>query len=472
MRKIRNINGSGDCKLGGYAGPVEYGGGGSRKSPDSFTGSSPPSATCQSVLSFVTSQKTEIDGGCNNGKTASNKQAAEKKSFLLMTAFIALVCLCLFAASCKDEQNTLPPDTNPPTVAEITINGLNKGEDGKYAISYNAEIKLGGNAAVSGNSYKWTYTTNPQNDIPNINFAPGDTDASPTVNGFVKGVEYTFILTATNQNGSDTKSVTLKVSQNVAPTVEIEMNDEEKEVTLDKDLIVELKGKAEDDDGNISSLSWACLSYDAGDFIVTTSYTPDQVTALIADKNTATGKVALRKAGTYVFQFKAEDNEGAETAKEITVTVNPIPAASKNVEVTFNAFGATPTVIDLTPTYEPDGGWGNFSASDIKFTISDDRGHDFTSLGSIDLIRDKSKYGSQWPWPPPLFTIAFSDNAYNNNKVEFKFFAGDYGGVGYFNRIKEDTNDDGVYQSTIDQTISTIPPITLTLEKAGKTELP
>jgi len=43
MRKIRNMNVPGEC-TNGYAGPVESGRGGSRKSPVNFTGTSPPAS--------------------------------------------------------------------------------------------------------------------------------------------------------------------------------------------------------------------------------------------------------------------------------------------------------------------------------------------------------------------------------------------------------------------------------------------
>jgi hypothetical protein len=55
MTKIRNINVSGTSKIGCYAGPVEYGRGGSRKSPDSFSGASPPVS-----LNSVTITKSKL----------------------------------------------------------------------------------------------------------------------------------------------------------------------------------------------------------------------------------------------------------------------------------------------------------------------------------------------------------------------------------------------------------------------------
>jgi len=46
--KIRNMNGK--FKLGGYAGPVGRGGGGSRKSPEDFTGAAPPVSLFKTIL--------------------------------------------------------------------------------------------------------------------------------------------------------------------------------------------------------------------------------------------------------------------------------------------------------------------------------------------------------------------------------------------------------------------------------------
>lgn len=298
-----------------------------------------------------------------------NKQTLKK---VKMLCIFALITLSLTV--CNNEPNTPPPDTNPPTVAEITIDGLNKGEDGKYTISYNAEIKLGGNAAVSGNSYKWTYTTNPQENIPNISYVPGDTDASPTVKGFVKGVEYTFTLTATNQNGSDSKSVTLKVSQNAAPTAIAATEDGS--VTLGKDLIIHLDGSSsKDDDGEIESYKWECVSFVHDKGTVANPYAnkeaiTEMITAVTGEPSKST--IALRKTGTYKFKLTVKDNENAPaTSNEVTVIVNPLDPDPITVEVTFPPFIVNSenqvVTIDLHPIYTPtDDDWGYYSADDIK----------------------------------------------------------------------------------------------------------
>jgi len=79
MRKIRNAIGSGN-RCYGYAGPVDNGRGGSRKTPENFSGASPP-VTCK-ILSLILS--------------------------LILTGFFTLS-----AASCKN-----PTATSAPVVCE------------------------------------------------------------------------------------------------------------------------------------------------------------------------------------------------------------------------------------------------------------------------------------------------------------------------------------------------------------------
>jgi hypothetical protein len=138
--------------------------------------------------------------------------------------------------------------------------------------------------------------------------------------------------------------------------------------------------------------------------------------------------------------------------KPVTVT--------KNVTVTFAPFGVNPTVINLNPIYMPTDGWdSNFNASDIRFEIKDDRGNGNSKFsdGKIDISKVSELYGnSSWPWPMPLYTQIFYDAA-NNKLGGYTFLAGDRYGAGYFDRIHEDTNNDGVLDAG-DQTILSLPP--------------
>jgi hypothetical protein len=66
--------------------------------------------------------------------------------------------------------------------------------------------------------------------------------------------------------------------------------------------------------------------------------------------------------------------------------------------VSFPAFdlSTNPTTIRLAPIFTPDGGWdGNFSASDIVWTVTDNKGHSNVNFpnGEIKYTDVSSLYG-------------------------------------------------------------------------------
>jgi hypothetical protein len=207
-----------------------------------------------------------------------------------------------------------------------------------------------------------------------------------------------------------------------------------------------------------ASCQWVCTGYDEGSYTVTDA---DKVAANVSSAigaASATGNntnVTLKKAGTYTFVLKATNSAGTTESSPVVVSVTPWNA-TKDVGVSFLAFGTNPTVINLNPIYTPNGGWGIFDANEIAYTIKDDKGNDFTVLGNLNFTRDSSKYSyGMWPWPPPLFTQTFYDS--DDNKLgEYSFYAGDFGGEECFNQILDDA-----YQA-----ISSLPPTPLTLQLA------
>jgi hypothetical protein len=165
------------------------------------------------------------------------------------------------------------------------------------------------------------------------------------------------------------------------------------------------------------------------------------------------------------------------------VTVNPVPTETKTKDVTvsFPAFNLStqPTTISLAPIFTPDSGWGtHFSADDIDWTITDNKGHinsDFPD-GKIEIAKATTLYpepewNNSWPWPPPLFTIAFSDKNNGNKLGEYKVFIGDFGNNGYFNLVAEDNGNnayDGVGGGNdikVNGDLVPTTPLTLTLSK-------
>jgi hypothetical protein len=88
--KRRNINVSGKRKIAGYAGPVEYGRGGSRKSPDSFSGASPPASPAQYNFTSYAPLSPHFTAATNSIKKG-----------LLTLPVLALIVGIAIAASCS-----------------------------------------------------------------------------------------------------------------------------------------------------------------------------------------------------------------------------------------------------------------------------------------------------------------------------------------------------------------------------------
>ena len=394
----------------------------------------------------------------------------------LITAFIAVIFLAVIAliAACKHE-----PDNLPPSLDDITVAGAGEPTNGKYTINNpEAEIYLGGNTEQAGYTYTWTYVTTPEDAInKSLIFNPSTTDPNPRVSGFKKGVEYTLVLTVKNQAGlTSAKNVTLTVPPNSPPTANAGQN---QTVTLASDLTVILNGSGSDD-GHIVSSTWTCSEYAPAQG-VTSPYTKEQVTALIQttseNASAVEATVALRKVGTYKFQFAVMDDENAPDIATVTVIVEPMELEKKIIGITPKPLGTNPTVIDLNfdSYYEAEGGWdNNYSPSDIRFEIDvswdDDTKNSKLSDGIITFDKATALFGeNSWPWPSPLFTQTFYDNA-NNELGKYSFRAGDSEEVGHF-----DTIDDVYYQNTTSLPPSSASdPLNLpwTLKGKYKTELP
>jgi hypothetical protein len=227
---------------------------------------------------------------------------------------------------------------------------------------------------------------------------------------------------------------------------------------------VTLDGSASSDiDGSIASYAWTQISKPSG-----------ASDAVISSPTSASTTVrGLTTKGKYTFQLKVTDDDGAESVDAVDVNVKPT-LATKNVTVSFPTFNLSSndvTEINLTPSFTPDASdWGVFNASDITFTITDNKGNgnDAFPGGKVKLADVNALYGSNWPWPPPLYTITFFDKS-GNELGKYKIFIGDLGSNGYFNRVAaDDGNAENAYDASDTQFttgISPAPPLTLTLSK-------
>jgi hypothetical protein len=126
-----------------------------------------------------------------------------------------------------------------------------------------------------------------------------------------------------------------------------------------------LDGRASSDpDGTISAYEWSQKSGP-----VTTTLIPRDGVPGVTDVS------GLTAVGAYVYQLKVTDNAGAVGTDEVIINVTkPTQNVTKDVSVEAISFVAEAT-LDFTPAFTPAGGWGDFQASDITYTLTDDMGH-------------------------------------------------------------------------------------------------
>jgi hypothetical protein len=126
---------------------------------------------------------------------------------------------------------------------------------------------------------------------------------------------------------------------------------------------------------------------------------------------------------------------------------------TKKVTVTFPAFTQESATLDLTPTYTPTGGWGDFASDDITYVISDDKGHssatgDFTGKvvsASLYSMSNVIKFTQTFTHGSSTSSQSFITNVISSGGLKFEAI------------YDNDTNyiDLG----------TTIPPVTLYLSK-------
>ena len=192
MSKIRNQNGSGKSKLGGYVGPVEKGRGGSRKNPDDFSGAAPPNS---SFINFNVLKKQII------------------ATFFAIINFFVIIPGSIFITSCKDDTPTVnqAPEANAginQTVnlsdnLTVTLNGTQSNDPDGNIVSYSWECT--GYTPTSGVITQYT--------IEQISNMIKNSDKVIATVDLRKAGTYTFELTVKDNEGL-TKTSNVKITVN------------------------------------------------------------------------------------------------------------------------------------------------------------------------------------------------------------------------------------------------------------------
>ncbi|MFL5786921.1 MAG: PKD domain-containing protein [Flavisolibacter sp.] len=161
---------------------------------------------------------------------------------------------------------------------------------------------------------------------PNTSTITSPSKLQTTITGLIQGV-YKFQLKATDNVGASSTStmqVTVSAAANIPPSANAGAN---QVINLPVNSIT-LTGSGSDADGNITDYLWSYVSGPSQYSITSNSSAQTTVTNLVA--------------GTYVFQLKVTDNNGATATANVQVTVNPA-SPHINIPPAANA-GANQTI--------------------------------------------------------------------------------------------------------------------------------
>ncbi|GBR72918.1 Por secretion system C-terminal sorting domain-containing protein [Candidatus Termititenax aidoneus] len=289
-----------------------------------------------------------------------------------------------FQLKVTDNEGAESTDTVTVTVHAANISPTaNAGNDQNIKLPANS-VTLNGNASSDSDgsiaSYEWTQTSGPVT----------ATISSPTgsgtgVNGLTTAGAYTFQLKVTDNEGAesvDTVTVTVYAA-NIPPTADAGVD---QTITLPTSNTTLDGSGSSDSDGSIASYEW--------------TQTAGPATAAISSSgNSTTGVSGLTTAGTYTFQLKVVDNEGAETVDTVTIVVAPQPTmtVTKDITITFPyllAPGGVDYALDLTPLITPDvAGWdADFPSGCVTYVVVGDTDASSYTIGSPAVITENFYY--------------------------------------------------------------------------------
>ena len=200
----------------------------------------------------------------------------------------------------------------------------NAGNDISITLPTNSTTLQGSGSDPDGTiaSYAWSRVSGP------TTYILANTNSATTgLSNLVQGT-YVFRLTVTDNSGAtaaDNITVTVNAAPNQTPTANAGNNIT---ITLPTNSTT-LLGSGSDPDGTIASYAWSRIS--------------GPTTFTIANANSATTGLTNLVQGTYVFQLKVTDNNGATATDNVAVTVNAAPVnnllptaeAGNNITITL-----------------------------------------------------------------------------------------------------------------------------------------
>jgi hypothetical protein len=203
------------------------------------------------------------------------------------------------------------------------------------------------------------------------------------------------------EEGEDTKTCTVceKTETRTVDKLTVELiadAGENQTVTLANGLTVTLDGSGSS--GNITAYAWECTEYTKHEG-VTAPYTTDEINNLITPAtDLSKAAVALRKAGTYVFELRVKDTAGVEKTAEVTVVVEAY-TVNQTATVILPDFTTTSsdirTKLDLNPTQGDNWEGLEFGKLSITLTETDKDGVPTTYFTfNDDVVSVASDYGT------------------------------------------------------------------------------
>lgn len=191
------------------------------------------------------------------------------------------------------------PAPNQPPIA-------NAGTDKNITLPTNSVSQVGSGSDADGSivSYLWTKISGPAS----FNIVSA-TQPTTTINNLTQGT-YVFNLRVTDNNGAnanDQVTIVVNAAVNIPPTANAGSN---QAITLPTNS-VNLLGSGSDPDGTITGYLWTKISGPATFNIVSPTSAGTVVNNLVA--------------GTYVFQLRVTDNQGAQATNTVQIVVNPAP---------------------------------------------------------------------------------------------------------------------------------------------------